>query len=163
MVLKFYLALLRLPQFKGKSRVIQFYRTLFFPTHRISGTYGFVMELDPIDWIQSELLRAGLLESLTSTLYKKLLHQGDKMSTSAPILDTTPYWRAAALEPRGRLLRWNPSLTSARSFWPTGAPMALKIWRYMSQPLEKRILPFACVNRVESDTSRLSLCLEPVQ
>jgi FkbM family methyltransferase len=36
------------------------------------------MELDPIEWTQSDLLRDGAIESLTSALYGKLLHHGDR-------------------------------------------------------------------------------------
>src|SRR5258705_12131660 len=78
MVLKHYRTLLRLPEFKGKSRIIQFYRSFFFSSFRFKGNYDFVMDLDPIDWIQSDLLRDGGLEPLTSALYGRLLRGGDR-------------------------------------------------------------------------------------
>src|ERR1700730_18322195 len=77
MLLPLYRRLLRLPEFMGKSRLIGFYRSVFFLTPRPRLIHGLRMELDPLEWTQSDLIKNGSLEPLTSALYGKLLRAGD--------------------------------------------------------------------------------------
>jgi hypothetical protein len=72
MILNLYRDILRLPQFKGKSRMIQLYRSLFFSSHTFRALHGILLDIDPIDWTQSDLLRDGRIEPMTSALYGSL-------------------------------------------------------------------------------------------
>ncbi len=162
MVFKFYRALLRLPQFKGKSRLIQFYRALFFPTHRIPGNYGFVMELDPIEWTQSELLRDGCIESLTSVLYTKLLHQGDTYVDVGAHIGYHTLLARRCIEATGQVIAVEPQ--------PYNCDKLLANWR--ANGFENLALYVAAIGeedstvclhqQVQTDSTRLSMCLEPV-
>ena len=162
MVLKFYRALLRLPQFKGKSRIIQFYRALFFRTHRITGTHGFVLELDPIQWAQSELLRDGCIESLTSALYGKLLRLGDSYVDVGAHIGYHTLLARSCIGAEGQVIAVEPQ--------PYNCEKVLANWR--ANGFENLALYVAAIGeqnstvrlhqQVETDSSRLSMCLEPV-
>ena len=162
MILKFYRALLRLPQFKGKSRIIEFYRALSFPTHRITGTHGFVMELDPIEWTQSELLRDGCIESLTSALYSKLLHQGDRYVDIGAHVGYHTLLARHFIGAEGQVIAVEPQ--------PYNCQKLLANWR--ANGFENLALYVAAIGeedstvrlhqQVQTDSTRLSMCLEPV-
>lgn len=77
MVLGMYRSLLRLPTFKGKSRLINYYRGMFFTSRTYRIIHGLRIEVDPIDWIQSDLIKSGCLEPQTSALFGHLLRPGD--------------------------------------------------------------------------------------
>jgi FkbM family methyltransferase len=77
MLLSLYRQLLRLPAFKGKSRLIGLFRSASFAPRVRKIIFGLLMDLDPIEWTQSEILRDGCLEPLTTTLYGQLLRRGD--------------------------------------------------------------------------------------
>lgn len=72
-----YRTLLRLPNFKGKARLIHFYRKAFYSPHILRVDPGLQLGLQPIDWLQSDLLRDGSLEPLTSALFANILRSGD--------------------------------------------------------------------------------------
>ena len=69
--------LLRLPSFRGKGRVLNFFRgklrwTYVQPVYR-----GLLMRIHPNEWAQFELLRGHILERKTLALYDQLLKPGD--------------------------------------------------------------------------------------
>src|SRR5205085_7286263 len=72
-----YRGLLHLPSVKGKAQVMQLYRAIFFTPKVSQVIHGLKMELDPIEWTQSDLMVRGSIEPLTSALYGKLLRHGD--------------------------------------------------------------------------------------
>src|SRR5215831_15161314 len=69
--------LLRLPHFKGKTRVETLLRRLVWTPHRTKVLGGLRMELDPAEWTQMQLLKQNWLEPSTLALYDKLLRPGD--------------------------------------------------------------------------------------
>jgi FkbM family methyltransferase len=162
MVLKFYRALLRSPQFKGKSRIIQCYREAFFRTHQFTGTYGFVMDLDPIEWTQSDLLRDGSIESLTSALYGRLLHEGDVYVDIGAHIGYHTLLARRCIGPEGHVIAVEPQ--------PYNCQKLLANWR--ANGFENLALFIAAIGeedstvrlhqQVATDSSRLSMCLEPV-
>jgi FkbM family methyltransferase len=72
-----YQKFLKLPNFKGKARIQHYIRESFLAPKKIWVREGFWMELDPYDWLQSEILLNGTTEPLTTSLYKKILKPGD--------------------------------------------------------------------------------------
>jgi FkbM family methyltransferase len=67
---------LRLPDFKGKSKLAGLMRRLLAPKAS-TVIYGLVMELDPAEWLQIDLRAAGRLEPRTTAAFEKILRRGD--------------------------------------------------------------------------------------
>jgi FkbM family methyltransferase len=77
MLLGVYRWLLRLPRFKGSSRIVEGYRKLCFSPKTYRIIHGLKMEIDGFDWIQSEIVRDGYTEPLTCALMGNILQDGD--------------------------------------------------------------------------------------
>src|SRR2546428_9306490 len=162
MGLKFYRSLLRLPQFKGKARIIQAYRAAFCRSYKFTGIHGFVMELDPIEWTQSDLLRDGSIESLTSALYRKLLHQGDTYVDIGAHIGYHTLLARRCIGAEGQVIAVEPQ--------PYNCQKVLANWR--ANGFENLALYVAAIGeedstirlhqQVATDTTRLSMCLESV-
>jgi FkbM family methyltransferase len=162
MALKIYRSLLRLPQFKGKARIIDAYRAAFFRSYKFTGSHGFAMELDPIEWTQSELLRDGCIESLTSALYRKLLREGDTYVDIGAHIGYHTLLARRCIGAQGQVIAVEPQ--------PYNCQKVLANWR--ANGFENLALYVAAIGeensniglhqQVETDTTRLSICLEPV-
>jgi FkbM family methyltransferase len=162
MLLNFYRRLLRLPAFKGKSRLIQLFRNAFFSPQIARVGDGIVLDLDPMEWNQSDILRDGIIEPLTTELYRKLLRQGDTyVDVGAHIGFHTLVARNYVGE-TGRVIAIEPQ--------PYNCHKILTNWR--ANKFENLVLYIAAVGEDNdniplhfqdpAETSRLSLCLEPV-
>jgi FkbM family methyltransferase len=162
MLLSFYRALLRLPAFKGKSRLIGLFRTAFFSPQTARLGDGIVLDLDPMEWTQSDILRDGGIEPLTTELYRKLLRQGDTyVDVGAHIGFHTLVARTHVGE-TGRVIAVEPQ--------PYNCHKILTNWR--ANEFENLVLYIAAVgegngtvvlhSQNPTDTTRLSLSLEPV-
>lgn len=68
---------LRLPHFKGKTRIEEMLRRVLWTPSQTKVFGDLRMELDPAEWTQMQLLKRNWLEPLTLTLYEKLLRPGD--------------------------------------------------------------------------------------
>jgi len=68
---------LRLPHFKGKTRLEELLRKLVWAPNRTRVVDGLKMELDPAEWTQMQLLKGNWLEPRTLELYARLLQPGD--------------------------------------------------------------------------------------
>jgi FkbM family methyltransferase len=68
--------LLRLPGFKGKSKIEAMFRALLKP-HISTLHHDIRMELDPEEWLQVDLRASGLLEPRTTALFEWILRPGD--------------------------------------------------------------------------------------
>jgi FkbM family methyltransferase len=68
---------LRLPHFKGKTRIEELLRRLLWTPHGTIVAHGIRMELDPAEWIQMQLLKRNWIEPRTLELYAELLRSGD--------------------------------------------------------------------------------------
>ena len=68
---------LRLPHFKGKTRIEELLRRMLWTPNQTKVFGGLRMELDPAEWIQMQLLKGNWLEPRTLALYQKLLRPGD--------------------------------------------------------------------------------------
>jgi FkbM family methyltransferase len=68
--------LLRLPGFKGKSKIEAMFRALLKP-HISTLHHDIRMELDPEEWLQLDLRASGLLEPRTTALFERILRPGD--------------------------------------------------------------------------------------
>ena len=75
MLFKLYRATLRLPKFRGQSRITAFLRRQLAPS--VTEIDGVRMQLDPMEWAQIDILKYGCLEPSTLALFKRLLHPGD--------------------------------------------------------------------------------------
>src|SRR4051812_9900321 len=69
-----YRSILRLPSFKGKERVAAVFRSALQPAKQCVD--GFWMQLDPVEWMQIELIKGSPAEPKTCALYSKLLSTG---------------------------------------------------------------------------------------
>ena len=67
----------RLPAFKGKSRLVGWLTKVLFPQQAFRLRSGISMILDPVEWLQYELLVHEEAEPLTSALMRRLLRPGD--------------------------------------------------------------------------------------
>jgi FkbM family methyltransferase len=76
MIFGAYQALLRSPDFRGKSRLLKILRGNLSP-NIVSVQSGLRMQLDPREHVQNELIKYGVLERPTIELFKKLLRSGD--------------------------------------------------------------------------------------
>src|SRR5205085_7512501 len=68
---------LRLPHFKGKGRIENLMRRAFFSTRVWRVAYDLKMELNPLEWTEITLIRDGLIEPKTISLFDRLLEEGD--------------------------------------------------------------------------------------
>ncbi|HZF72008.1 MAG TPA: FkbM family methyltransferase [Gemmatimonadaceae bacterium] len=68
---------LRLPHFRGKTRIETLLRRLLWTPQRTAVFAGVRMELDLAEWTQMQLLKRNWLEPQTLELYRKLLRPGD--------------------------------------------------------------------------------------
>jgi FkbM family methyltransferase len=68
---------LRLPHFRGKTRIETLLRRLLWTPQRTAVFAGVRMELDLAEWTQMQLLKRNWLEPQTLELYKRLLRPGD--------------------------------------------------------------------------------------
>jgi FkbM family methyltransferase len=68
---------LRLPHFKGKTRIEELLRRMLWIPNQTVVFGGARMELDPAEWMQMQLLKGNWLEPRTLELYAKLLQPGD--------------------------------------------------------------------------------------
>jgi FkbM family methyltransferase len=68
---------LRLPHFKGKSRLEGWLRRTQWLPRRTRVKYDLLMELDPQEWLQLQLFESKWLEPETLALYERLLRPGD--------------------------------------------------------------------------------------
>ena len=69
--------ILRLPHFRGKSRLESLLRRFVWAPPRSPVLHGLRMELDPGEWIQLQLLERKWIEPETIALYDRLLGVGD--------------------------------------------------------------------------------------
>ncbi len=76
MIYKVYCFVLRLPKFRGKSRLEKYLREHLRPRpSRVP--IDFKMFLDPLEWTQITLLSGQATEPKTAQLFERLLHPGD--------------------------------------------------------------------------------------
>jgi len=68
---------LRLPHFKGKTRIETVLCRLLWTPNQTDVFGDLRMELDPVEWTQMQLLKRNWLEPRTIALYEKLLRPGD--------------------------------------------------------------------------------------
>ena len=68
--------LLKLPGFKGKSKIEAMFRALLKP-HVSTLHHDIRMELDPEEWLQIDLRASGGLEQRTTALFERILRPGD--------------------------------------------------------------------------------------
>jgi FkbM family methyltransferase len=68
---------LRLPHFKGKSRLEGWLQRTQWQPRRTRVKYGLFMELDPQEWLQLQLFESKWLEPETLGLYERVLRPGD--------------------------------------------------------------------------------------
>jgi FkbM family methyltransferase len=120
------------------------------------------MEIDPLEWTQSDLLRDGCIESQTTTLYGKLLRQGDKYVDVGAHVGFHTLVARHFVGATGQVLAVEPQ--------PYNCQMLLANWRangfenlalYVAAAGERNTT-IALHQQVATDTSRLSICLEPV-
>ena len=72
-----YKFILNLPDFRGKDRISTLFRRYLLNPKVSKVMYDLRMELDPLEWLQIDLIRFGNMEPLTSRLYEKILIDGD--------------------------------------------------------------------------------------
>jgi FkbM family methyltransferase len=76
MLNKAYDVVLKLPNFRGKTRIASFFRNRLKPkASRI--IHGMAMELDAQEWLQIDLRSDGQLEPRTTALFQRVLKKGD--------------------------------------------------------------------------------------
>jgi FkbM family methyltransferase len=162
MLLSLYRRLLRLPAFKGKSRLIDWFRAACFKPRERKIIFGLVMNLDPIEWTQSEIIRDGCLEPLTTTLYGKLLRAGDSYVDVGAHVGFHTLVARHFIGETGQVIAIEPQ--------PYNCHKILSNWQ--ANNFENLSLCVAAVGDSESNvflhqqkafgTTRLSLCLEGV-
>src|SRR5206468_1566389 len=74
---RLYVNLLRFPNFKGKGRIENSVRKLFFASPRYEVVHGLRMELSPLEWTEITLMRDGIIEPKTTALFGTLLRPSD--------------------------------------------------------------------------------------
>src|SRR5437870_1459108 len=72
-----YRCFLRSFDFRGKTRIESLVRSVLYTPRRSKVARDLVMELDPLEWTQIDLLRDGCIEPRTIALYESILRPGD--------------------------------------------------------------------------------------
>ena len=162
MLLAVYRWLLNLPTFKGKARITEGYRRFFFSPRPYPIIHGLRMEIDGFDWIQSEILRNGCTEPLTCALMGKILREGDTYVDVGAQLGFHTLVARHFVGTGGKVIAIEPQ--------PYNCHKLLQNWRLNG--FENLTLYVGAIGTYDgnialhlqsaTDTSRLSLCLEPV-
>jgi FkbM family methyltransferase len=162
MLLALYRWLLRLPNFKGKSRIVAAFRRLCFEPKSYRIIHGLRMEIDGFDWIQSEVLQDGCREPLTCALMGQLLKEGDTYVDVGAQFGLHTLVARHFVGPNGKVVAIEPQ--------PYNCHKLLANWRLNG--FENLTLYVGAVGDYDgsvnlhlqnvADTSRLSLCLPPV-
>ena len=121
-----------------------------------------MMDLDPIEWTQSDLLRDGGIEPLTSALYGKLLRRGDKYVDVGAHVGFHTLVARDLIGETGFVIAVEPQ--------PYNCEKLLANWR--ANGFDNVALYVAAAGEQDStvglhqqtatDSSRLSMCLEPI-
>lgn len=107
MIRSLYRALLRGPRFRGRHRLEAALRRLMSPpADRVA--HGLVMELDPQEWLQIDLLACGALEPRTTELFRSLLRPGDACLDVGAHVGFHALVAAQAVGPQGRVVAVEP-------------------------------------------------------
>jgi FkbM family methyltransferase len=69
--------LLRLPNCRGKARLVSSLRKWIYGHRTQQIIHGLTIGLDPLEWAQLDLMRDGRQEPLTTALFGRLLREGD--------------------------------------------------------------------------------------
>src|SRR6185437_4125817 len=162
MLLAIYRWLLKMPAFKGKSRITEGCRKIFFAPKTYRIIHGLRMDIDGFDWIQSEILRDGCTEPLTCALMGKVLAKGDTYVDVGAQFGLHTLVARHFVGPEGRVIAIEPQ--------PYNCHKLLNNWRVNG--FENLILYVGAIGAYDgsirlhmqsaTDTSRLSLCLTPV-
>ena len=99
--------LLRLPAFRGKGRILDFFRGRLRHTY-VRPVHGLSMRLDPTEWAQFELLRGHVLERKTLDLYGQLLGDGDTYVDIGGHIGFHSLLARSYVGPTGRVLAIEP-------------------------------------------------------
>jgi len=162
MLLGVYRWLLKMPAFKGKSRITEGYRKFFFAPNSYRIIHGLRMEIDGFDWLQSEILRDGCTEPLTCALMGRILAAGDTYVDVGAQFGLHTLVARHFVGPEGRVIAIEPQ--------PYNCHKLLNNWRLNG--FENLMLYVGAIGAYDggiplhlqsaTDTSRLSLCLTPV-
>jgi FkbM family methyltransferase len=162
MLLGIYRRLLKLPTFKGKSRITEGYRQLFFSPKSYRIIHGLQMDIDGFDWIQSDVLRDGCAEPLTCALMGKILKDGDTYVDVGAQFGLHTLVARHFVGANGKVIAVEPQ--------PSNCHKLLTNWRLNG--FENLTLYVGAIGDYDgsialhlqsaTDTSRLSLCLTPV-
>jgi FkbM family methyltransferase len=162
MFMRYYQALLRLPHFKGKSRLQHLAQIAFFVPQKSKILHGLIMELDPLEWAQMDILRTGCIEPLTSELYGQLLRSGDVYIDIGAHVGFHTLVARYFVGDKGKVIAIDPQ--------PYNCQKILSNWRannfenllvYVAAAGNRNEAIILCDQSV-TDKTRLSLCLEPV-
>lgn len=158
----FYRGILRLPDFRGKSRIENMARRICFAPEMSKVVYGLIMELDPLEWTQISLIKDGFIEPLTTALYGKLLRPGDTYVDVGAHIGFHTLIARYFVGDAGRVFAIEPQ--------PYNCQKLMANWR--ANNFENLMLYVAAAgdqnttvvlhNQSATDKARLSLCLEPV-
>src|SRR5258708_5538860 len=106
MLLKLYRTAVRLPNFRGKHHLVAMLRRQLEPWQ--TSVQGFKMELDPLEWIQTDILSTGEFEPKTGALFRKLLKAGDTYVDVGAHVDYHSLLARQIVGPDGRVLAVEP-------------------------------------------------------
>lgn len=159
---KLYVSLLRFPSFKGKGRIENSVRRIFFEPPLYEVIHGLRMELSPLEWTEITLMKDGLIEPKTTALFGTLLGPSDVyVDIGAHVGFHTLVARHHVGE-SGKVIAVEPQ--------PYNCQKVLANWRansfsnillYVAAAGERGGAAVLHDQKVQ-DKSRLSLCLEPV-
>jgi FkbM family methyltransferase len=108
MIRVLYRTLLRLPQFKGKARLEDAYRKIFLrPTiERVRA--GILMELDPWEWTQIDLIRNGVVVKPVVDVLSSVLRPGDVFVDAGAHIGCSTLAGRERVGPGGRVIAIEP-------------------------------------------------------
>jgi FkbM family methyltransferase len=102
-----YAALLRLPRFKGRARIEALLRRRLEPG-ATEVAPGIRMQLDPIDWLQTEMLSGNPPEPMTRAYYRHALSAGDTFIDVGANVGLHSLTAAQIVGPSGSVLSIEP-------------------------------------------------------
>lgn len=106
MIRALYKALLRGPRFRGRHRLENLLRSLLTPP--VDEIDGLKMELDPLEWLQIEMLAGRPTEPATTALFRRLLQPGDTYIDVGAHVGFHALAAAQCVGPAGRVLAVEP-------------------------------------------------------
>lgn len=157
-----YRHLLRLPRFKGKGHVEAAYRKFFLRPHVEKVEGEVLMQLDPFEWTQVDLLQHGVIDEAVIAVLKRILRKGDCFIDAGAHVGFFSLIARKCVGGKGRVIAIDPQPYNCDRLLVNAALNDFSNIEVHIAALGAEERMIALPRQSATDSARLSLCLKPV-